>query len=74
MNTCYSCLDQVHFQLHGQTDRYWLHIAEQGKRFIAEYVDLGRPRIGCELCGRIVSYTHGEDGKWYEEADEEDDE
>lgn len=67
---CYSCLDQIHFQLHGQTNRYWEHAKENTKRFIAEYEDFGRPLIHCELCDNRVRYTRSEDGKWSEESEE----
>lgn len=68
---CYSCHDQMQFQLFGQTEEYWRNQKSQAQEYIDRYVQLGKPVIPCDVCGEKVIYVQGEDGKWTEEEKED---
>lgn len=64
-DVCFSCRDQMEFQLFGQTPDYDPHGV--GAVYIDEYRKLGAPTIKCELCGRSVKYEKQIlNGRWRE--------
>lgn len=71
ISLCYSCVDQVQFQLYGQTQQYWKNQKEHSEKYIERYEAEGRPVIVCDLCCRKVWYVPTEDGKWNEHDEEE---
>lgn len=62
---CYSCHDQMKFQMIGQTAAY--NPAEQAKRYMDRFQLLGSHPITCDLCSRTVTYSKQFDDVWIEE-------
>lgn len=62
---CFSCRDQVEFQLFGQTPEY--DSADLSNDYIQKYREAGDPNILCQNCGRNVRYEKQIlTGKWRE--------
>lgn len=61
---CFSCRDQMEFQLIGQTLEY--NPNQVSKDYITDYTIMGQPMISCDLCDRTVQYRQQADGKWRE--------
>jgi hypothetical protein len=61
---CYSCYDQMMFQMYGQTSVY--DPGQQSKQYLKQYEEMGKPDITCDLCDRTVFYFQQEGGKYLE--------
>lgn len=68
---CYSCYDQMMFQLYGQTRGY--DPEQQSKLYLHRWQEEGKPDVTCDLCDNTVTYVLREDGKYTEVRKEESD-
>lgn len=65
---CFSCEDQMCFQLYGQTPEY--NPGKMAESYLKDYIKKKKPVITCELCSRRVRYVLYDD-KWLETEEPE---
>lgn len=61
---CFSCHDQMMFQLIGQTADY--NPSEIADKYIQHYLKLNLTSVHCSVCDTIVKYEKQQGEKWSE--------